>query len=225
LQLAQALESLTDIIQSRRRPNRLEEAIIDSRMIARGRNLAAVNKLLMITEASKIKSFARIAEEILTTHPTSKLTISLNFIESINTLQEMLSKYDPLVLTGKIVNKKRMPIVREFDKNPRKRVLLMTTQTGGVGINLHDTVGNAPRFMLLSPSYRLLDLAQAANRIYRVGTKSDATVRIFYSKGFTIEEKILTSLAHKTDVLKGVLDDDALEEIILPGDYENEIEK
>jgi hypothetical protein len=77
--------------------------------------------------------------------------------------------------------------------------------------------------MLISPSYNLSDIAQAATRIYRDGLKSKATIRIFYSKiTGPLEVRMRESLATKTGVLGGIIEYDPT--ILLPGDYESEIE-
>ena len=101
----------------------------------------------------------------------------------------------------------------------------MNTAVGGVGISLHDTVGNAPRFMLISPSHKLLEIIQAASRIYRDGTMSNAYVRVFYGKGNVgAEISILQALARKTTILKGVIDEHLNDLLLLPGEYPTEEE-
>ena len=79
--------------------------------------------------------------------------------------------------------------------------------------------------MLISPSYKLLEIIQAASRIYRDGTMSDAFVRIFYGKDtLGVESGILQALARKTSVLKGVIDEHLNNYLLLPGEYPNEQE-
>jgi hypothetical protein len=214
--LSAALENLVKLV--RFNPGR-QEIEADARVIMQPQNLAAVNRILMAVEGAKSQTFSRVAFQILDQTPRAKIIISVNFIDTIDRLADLLAVYRPLILTGAVPAKNRRQIIRQFNTDPVHQVLLMTTQTGGVGINLHDTVGDAPRFMLLSPSYKLLDLVQGSGRIYRVGTASDATVRIVYGLGFSIEVGILSSLARKTDVLKGILDDNLVNEFLLPGDY------
>ena len=102
----------------------------------------------------------------------------------------------------------------------------MNPDVGGVGISLHDTTGEYPRYMFISPSYKLIETAQAASRIHRFGTMSDAIVRMFYANEDRLMEiKILTAMTAKTAVVKGAIDDVSRSEIILPGDYEGEFHK
>lgn len=220
--LSAALERLVTLVRFNPQTQEIET---NARVVMQPRNLAAVNQILMAVEASKVPTWRRVALQVLTAHQGAKVIISVNFIGTIVRLTELLEAYHPLILTGSVPARNRRRIIRRFNTDSTHRVLLMTTQTGGVGINLHDTVGNAPRFMLLSPSYKLLDLVQATGRIYRVGTASDATIRIVYGLGFSIEVGILTSLVRKTDVLKGVLDDELVTELLLPGDYPTEEEQ
>jgi len=89
----------------------------------------------------------------------------------------------------------------------------MNTIVGGTGVNLHDLSpgGLFKRYMLISPGYAMHRIAQAAGRIYRDGTTSDAHVRIFYGK------KVTTSTADPTipvapKVASNGADDQATEE-------------
>jgi hypothetical protein len=139
---------------------------------------------------------------------------------------EIFCYFLTLILNGEIPPKKRGIIVQAFNENPNQRVLIMNTAVGGVGISLHDTRGDSPRFMLISPSYKLLEVTQAAGRIYRDGTSSDAVVRMFYGDGIAQSETgILTAMANKTKILEGAIDNEGSDALILPGNYETEIEK
>jgi SNF2 family DNA or RNA helicase len=69
----------------------------------------------------------------------------------------------------------------------------------------------------------MINIVQAADRIYRTGSKSDATVRVFYGSGKdTIEMNILNALARKSIVTKGVLDKN--NNTVFPSDYASEFD-
>ena len=186
----------------------------------RADNIGAVTTALVHIENAKIEDFARVATNILVSEKGSKVIISVNYTSSIEQIRNLLIMFSPLVLNGSIPARQRAPIVAAFNENPLNRVLIMNTAVGGVGISLHDTVGDAPRFMLMSPSYKLLEVTQAAGRIYRDGTISDATVRMFYGRGAgTTETNILNAMARKTQVLRGTLEENVTQDIVLPGEY------
>lgn len=187
----------------------------------------AITKALQNIELSKVKDIGRVAINILSQNSENKVIISVNYNQTIAELKEILLDYNPLVLNGSIVIKKRGEIVDNFNNDPTVRVLIMNTIVGGVGISLHDVVGDSPRFMLISPSYSILNVTQAAGRIYRDGVKSKATVRMFYGKdknGVELENKILDAMARKTNVLRNTLEEKNIGSLKFPGEYKKEIE-
>jgi len=189
-------------------------------------NIGAVTTALVRTENAKVYDFARVANLILTASPNNKLIISVNYTSSIEGLKDTLFRFRPVILNGKLTGPKKSAVVLKFNTDPNCRLLIMNTAVGGVGISLHDTDGNYPRYMLMSPSYKLIQDTQAAGRIWRDGTLSDATVRMFYGKGEGARETgILSALARKSQVLRGTLETDVTNQLILPGDYENEEER
>jgi hypothetical protein len=192
----------------------------------RADNIGAVTTALVHIENAKSLDFARIASQILATNKRSKVVISLNYTSTIDIVKVLLAFHNPVILTGKTLGKNKGIVVNQFNANPNMRVLIMNTAAGGIGISLHDTTGDSPRFMLMSPSYKLLEVTQAAGRIYRDGTISDATIRMFYGKGVGIREtNILTAMALKSQVLKGTFEDTVSRDLVLPGDYPSEIER
>jgi superfamily II DNA or RNA helicase len=190
-------------------------------------NLSTIQRLvkaLVPIEQAKLYDMARVGRDILNSDDHNKVIISVNYTKkSIPYLLELLQDFNPLTLTGQTKPKDRKPIQDLFNNDPDYRLLLMNTKVGGVGINLHDTTGLYPRFMLISPSYNLSDIAQAATRIYRDGLQSKATIRIFYGKVTgPLEVRMRESLATKTGTLGGIIEYDPT--ILLPGDYESEFE-
>ena len=186
----------------------------------RADNIGAVTTALMHIENAKTIDWARVASQSLLSNPLLKVIISVNYISTINEIHDLLLSFSPLVLSGEIPPNKRSLIVTSFNEDPSHRLLIMNTSVGGIGISLYSPLVNSPRLMLLSPSYKLLDVTQAAARIYGPGMSSDATVRMFYGLGSgTRETGILSSLARKTQVLKGTLEDSVTQDLVLPGDY------
>lgn len=182
--------------------------------------IGEVTKALVRIENAKTLDWARVSAKALNDDPTLKVVISVNYTSTINELKYLLQIFDPLVLNGEIPANKRSPIVKMFNEDPSRRIILMNTAVGGIGISLYSPQTNSPRLMLLSPSYKLLDVTQAAARIYGPGMTSDATVHMFYGSGVGARETgILSALAKKTQVLKGTLEDEVTEELLLPGDY------
>ena len=95
--------------------------------------------------------------------------------------------------------------VEEFRSN-RKRVMIATVESGGTGINLDDTTGNAPRtIIMVTAPFSGLGIVQSIHRGWRATTKSD--LRVIYlrmdhevddwSIGISIEKmKVLGAVVH-----------------------------
>jgi len=183
------------------------------------------------TELIKASTFARLAKEQLMNDPNCKVIIGVHYLDTLKVLKDSLKDFSPIVLQGSVKGKdaqtgehKRSLLVKEFQTNPKKRLIIAIVKVISVSISLHDTVGNAPRVMFLSPSYELLQMYQATGRILRDGnsTKSDATIRFVYLQGGELETAIMNALARKSIILKDTLVQP--HDIRLPGDYETYIE-
>jgi len=189
----------------------------------RGGNIGAVTPALVQGENAKVDDMARVTTQILMNDPRAKVIISVNYTSTIDDLKTLLVFYHPLALYGETPAKKRGALISDFNDNPARRVLIMNTAVGAFGISLYSPAPNSPRYMLISPSYHLLQLTQAAARINGPGMISPATVRMFYGRDER-EAKILDALARKTVVLKGTLEDAVINTLTLPGDYQAEYE-
>jgi hypothetical protein len=188
-------------------------------------NIGLLTPALVRVENAKIPDFARVATAMLLADPRIKVIISVNYTSTITGLAELLHEFEPLILNGKTLVSKRQGLVWQFNNDPGSRLLIMNTAVGGTGIGLHDRIGDSPRCMLISPTYKLIDLIQAIFRIWRDGCQSNAMVRIFYGReSGTREIQIHRSLAAKGRTLEGSRADVAGSQMRLPGDFESEIE-
>ena len=166
----------------------------------------------------------RVAKKILASKKNYKVILCVNELATISMLAKCLESYNPVVLQGSVTKAEtRAAIVDSFNTDKKVRVMVMTIRTGGMGINLHDTVGDAPRYMLISPSYYFQDIAQATGRIFRTGQRSDAKARIFYGDGYE-EAKIRTALILKAKNTRETVDPKSAVELVLPDQYEDEKE-
>lgn len=172
-------------------------------------------------EESKAADIARVCREILEANDDNKVIVALNFTSSLETINKLLSDYNPLILQGSTKEKNRGPLIDSFNEDKNYRVLIMNLKTGGMGISLHDTVGDSPRFMIISPSYDTLAILQASGRTVRDKVQSDTFTKIFYgSNDSAIETNILNALARKSAVTKAIVEDDN-SEIPFPVDYKS----
>ncbi len=85
--------------------------------------------------------------------------------KTIANLEQALLKYDPIVIAGKIPKAKRHALVKEFQNNPKRRVLMGNIQACGVGF----TMTKATRVLFIEYSWVDGENSQASDRAHRIG--------------------------------------------------------
>jgi hypothetical protein len=196
-----------------------DEGKIDQKSFGRA------TKHLTILEVNKVNIFTRLSRENLNNDPLCKVILFVHFLDTIEKLEKELKDYNPLVLCG--ATKKRDVLLDKFQKDDNYRLLICTASTGGIGTNLHDTIGGRTRYSFMSPTYSIILGHQTAGRTDRDGALSDPHFRFVYAKiivgGMMFTEiPILTAMARKTAVLKSINDNG---DQLYPGDYEDDIEE
>jgi len=133
--------------------------------------------------------------------------IFLNFRESVYALTEMLSAHNPAVIMGGQTSEVRGASHTLFQSG-QTNLIICQIQSGGVGIDLHDTIG-VPRTSLISPTYSPTDYVQALGRICRSGSLSPAFQYVFYAAG-TVEDEVRRNM-ERGRVNIGALNDGQLD--------------
>jgi superfamily II DNA or RNA helicase len=191
-------------------------------------NFNGLSLTLKDLEKAKLPLFVRKAKEILENDDYGKVVLFVNYIESLDYLKNEFKEYGVVDIQGKLSVEERSKNINAFQEPTSNiRVIVGTTLTGGVGVNLHDIDGRFPRTMFITPSFSMIEIHQATGRIYRVGTKSNANVRFVYGNipSKNEESKIINALARKSEVIKEILDKQVESGVKFPSDYENEIEE
>ncbi|XP_071940584.1 DNA repair protein RAD5B-like isoform X2 [Coffea arabica] len=104
---------------------------------------------------------------------------------------------------GRLSQKQREIVLREFSETGEKMVLLMSLKAGGVGLNLTA----ASNVFLMDPWWNPAVEEQAIMRIHRIGQKRTVRVRRFIVKG-TVEERLQQVQARKQRMIAGALTDE-----------------
>lgn len=181
-------------------------------------NWAEIHNGLIKAHAFKTILAEAKTRQILKDNPSAKVVIVGKYIETcLLPLAERLKDLNPILIYGKTTNRKQL--FDKFNDDPNSRVLLGQIEVIGLGNSLDDQVGDAPRRMLIFPSYEIDSIHQAHGRIYRQATKSDAYVDLLYVRGDCLESSLLNSLARKTDVIKQFLKVQTEHGILYPGEY------
>ncbi|RAL38812.1 hypothetical protein DM860_013493 [Cuscuta australis] len=104
---------------------------------------------------------------------------------------------------GRLAQKQRENILREFSETHEKMVMLMSLKAGGVGLNLTA----ASNVFLVDPWWNPAVEEQAIMRIHRIGQKRTVCVRRFIVKD-TVEERMQQVQARKQRMIAGALTDE-----------------
>jgi hypothetical protein len=122
---------------------------------------------------------------------------------TVKLLREQLIKsgIDPKLITelhGE-TNTKSADAQAAFQSGKAK-IILATIESGGTGINLDDTKGDAPRHMIImTPPFTAVQNLQAVGRIHRLNTKSESSVEyLFTNTGVDSWSRDITAEKMKT---------------------------
>jgi hypothetical protein len=185
--------------------------------------MGAITMAMNQIEMAKVPIFIRVTKETLNNDPMAKVVVCLSYTNSIACVNSMLTEYRPMVLTGKTPENTRSNYIKLFQTNDDNRLIIMNLAISS-GISLHDTQGNRPRHMFLSPTFKILDVHQAAGRVIRCGMLSDAYINVVYGKSARNETSILSSMVKKAEILKEIHDVQVEGGILFPSDYAKYIE-
>ncbi len=184
-------------------------------------NFNNIANILSRIETSKLSTLIRLTKSSLIENSNGKVIIFIWHIASADYLYQELFESSPMVLNGQTSKKDRIQIIKNFQcPSTQFRILISNIKVGGVGISLDDQDGRFPRTVFIVPQYYVIETQQAMGRVYRVKTKSNATIRFIYSKEIRMEKDILDAIAKKQKVIEDIL----FYKPQFPSDYTNYIE-
>lgn len=154
--------------------------------------------------SSKLEVLNELLEE-LADEETRKIVLFSEWTTMLNLIEPLLKKHgiDFVRLDGKVPQKKRQELVHRFQKDPSCRAIIMSN-AGSTGLNLQaaNTVINVD--LPWNPAV----LEQRIARAHRMGQKRPVHVYILVTEN-TIEEKLLETLAAKSELSNAVLNFDS----------------
>lgn len=164
--------------------------------------LAKITYARMRIEQLKIPTLLELIREYLAEN--AAVAVFVNFTNTLQTISEELKT--KCIIYGQQSLEEREVNINNF-KNDRSRIIICNIRSGGVGISLHDTIGNFPRVSIISPSWSAQDIIQALGRIHRANGKTPVRQRIVYCQG-TIEQQICNKLIEKIQYIAELNDGD-----------------
>ncbi|PYH92470.1 hypothetical protein BO71DRAFT_357335 [Aspergillus ellipticus CBS 707.79] len=102
------------------------------------------------------------------------------------------TSYNVSYLDGSMSYDERTKVVDEFNSDPRQFVFLISTRSGGVGLN----ITSANKVVIVDPNWNPSHDLQAQDRAYRIGQSRDVEVFRLISAG-TIEEIVYARQIYK----------------------------
>jgi SNF2 family DNA or RNA helicase len=116
-------------------------------------------------------------------------------------LAQELSEFSPLIYSGGMDADLRAARIAEFERDPGRRLLILSLRTGGVGLNLT----SASHVFHFDRWWNPAVEAQAEDRVHRIGQVRPVHV-YSYICGDTIEERIEEILLEKRALFSDVID-------------------
>ncbi len=142
----------------------------------------------------KVKAAAQYIESILEESSESILIFAIHK-EVIKSLDDALSKYSPLVVTGETRMDLRQAYVEEFQKDPRRRVFIGNIQAAGTGL----TLTKATRVVFVEFSWVPADNDQASDRAHRIGQKDNVLVQYLVYE-HSVDKAVIETVLRKKKV-------------------------
>lgn len=135
----------------------------------------------------------------------NNVVIFVNFIETLNVLQEYFGEGNCSVIHGSQSLRIRELNHNRFQNN-EVNAIVCQIKSGGQSIDLHDLNGR-PRVSYVCPSDSATATVQALGRICRSGSLSPAVQHMVFAHG-TIEERVRQRVAAKIDNIDALNDGD-----------------
>ncbi|KAJ6185627.1 hypothetical protein N7519_006928 [Penicillium mononematosum] len=134
-----------------------------------------------------------------------KVLVFSGSIPTLKYLAQVMDKTQRMyaLLEGSMPAGKRSEIVRGFNDDPSTYVFLISTKTGGVGLNIQ----TANRVVIFDFQFNPTWEQQAIGRAYRIGQKKKVFVYRMVAAG-TVEEKIFSKTIFKSQLAGRLLDDE-----------------
>jgi superfamily II DNA or RNA helicase len=136
----------------------------------------------------------------------ASVALFVNFNNTLETLKQELKT--ECVICGQQTLGERDKNVDDFNRD-KSRIIICNIRSGGVGISLHDQIGDHARVSVISPSWSAQDIIQVLGRVYRARGKTPVRQRIIYCSG-TVEEQVCENIKGKIANIGNLNDGDLL---------------
>ncbi|MEX2173860.1 MAG: DEAD/DEAH box helicase [Pirellulaceae bacterium] len=148
--------------------------------------------------SSKLERLEADLEEVAASG--KKAIVFSQWVKTLDVIRNKLVRFGPLEYHGQIPSKQRDGVLKQFQEDKSKHVILMSYGAGSVGLNLQF----CEYVFLFDRWWNPAVEDQAINRAHRIGVAGPVTVTRMLALG-TIEERINQVLEHKREIFDLVL--------------------
>ena len=171
-------------------------------MVARLRQATAFPGILTTEniQSAKILRACELVQQIV--ENGDKVVIFSTFKDTVYELGKLLTKYNPLIVTGDTKDSESNKAIDDFQNKEDNKVFIGTWQKCGTGITLTE----ASYMIFIDTPWTFGVFDQCCDRIYRIGTKKTVFIYNLITKD-TIDERVLEILNSKEAISNYVIDD------------------
>ena len=148
--------------------------------------------------SSKLERLEADLEEVAASG--KKAIVFSQWVKCLEILKHQLRRFGPLEYHGQVPSKQRDGVLKQFQEDPSKHVILMSYGAGSVGLNLQF----CEYVFLFDRWWNPAVEDQAINRAHRIGAAGPVTVTRMLSLA-TIEERINQVLEHKRELFAQII--------------------
>lgn len=162
-------------------------------------NTEHLSTLTRLTGALKVAPAVELCEQILS-HGGRKVIVFAIYRDTIAMLEDALSDYNPVVITGDVSANDRTQIVERFQTDDRTQVFIGQIQACATAV----TLTAASQVLFVESSWTPRDNAQAAARAHRIGQTENVQVRLM-CLAHSVDQMITETLARKVQTIRELL--------------------
>lgn len=150
---------------------------------------------------AKVEGVATLANDFLEDNEDSKLILFAHHQEVIRDLADTLKAHAPRVITGATSFVVRENHIKEFQNDPKVRLIILAIEAAGEVITLHA----AHNVIIAEPSPVPAKNLQAIARAHRKGQKHPVLARFVLLPG-TLDARLMSIVARKTREIAQIVD-------------------
>lgn len=181
----------------------------DARAMDKEQDVSGATRNLRARQIAELELIPWIVENALESWDQgAAVAIFCLFDDSIDCVKHLLSHAHKLVLeySGRMSDTERRGSLQTFQSNLCRR-LVLNLAAGAQSIDLHDTLGTAPRIAYIVPTYSAKLLLQAMGRFDRDGKRTPSIIKLPFAAG-GVQEHIMKNVQGKLDNLALLQDGD-----------------